>query len=310
MVDDIYYAKQEYQGIEEGISLQFGEPVEVLDISDGRYWLVKSIEPTTGKPIEGLVPSAILVPHPPRRQVEQYEAETGQEVPRAEGEISESAGPPQMSTNLMVMPNSLFGGYKPPRSLLMDEPCADLTSETTGLEPAMEGEGAPLKRIAPLSNLASGHFESSEDSMFGSHPRVVDRRRDASRYRESSEPCEDPRLFEHVSSHPEAYGSAGENLGVQQEPHELSSSLHSLPATFSPRPPPSNRPYLGYNPMEIPTTTMSQPELVPTIRVDPAETLDARAELRRLQDATVRVGDLWFSVASGRSSKWECDCTL
>ena len=257
LVDDVYYAKQDYHSNKGGVSLWSGQAVEVLDISNGTWWLVKTFDSITGKPLEGLVPASCLVPTPP---VEKYEAETGQEV----------------STNVMVQPSALFGigNYEPPKSLLLAEPCAVMMS--------LSDDQFHSERREDSQDLLSTTEGSQElVNVFGSHPRVDSLKRQHQHERMNHYHPETSISDEHVS------------MGHAFNGEPLSGSIRSLPATLNPVEPLTKPPqvYLGYNPMEIPTSTLSQPELVPTIRVDTVEKLEAMEELRKLQEATVKVCD-------------------
>ncbi len=50
-----------------------------------------------------------------------------------------------------------------------------------------------------------------------------------------------------------------------QRGEDLTSSIRSLPTTFSPVTPKSNQRFLGYNPMHLPEVTLSYPELGPPV---------------------------------------------
>ena len=79
-----------------------------------------------------------------------------------------------------------------------------------------------------------------------------------------------------------------------EEASALSLSIRSLPATFSPahKPGPAQQAFLGYDPMQIPTSAMSQPSLAPP-EADRKRSTEikakARRELEQLQLATVKV---------------------
>ena len=262
----MYYAQEDYQARGGGVSLTFGQAVEVLDISDGDMWLVKTVDSQTGKVIEGMVPSQCLVPRPPGldRTPEHLEAETGQEIPPLKSSPASAVAQPgdHESSNVAVMPNSLFGAYEPPRSLLMDEPVANLSLSEQQLhsQKNLESTGQivseGIKRTDPTSDLTSPG-QPVEDPAVEEPPKFRD--------------------FEHSVSHPGNYSKPTSSASVFHESGPLSSSLHSLPATFNP--PPSSTTTLGYNPNEVPSITVSEPELQQVVS----------DELRRLQEAAVEV---------------------
>ena len=105
-MDDIYYAREDTS---EGVPLVVGQPVEVLDVSDGDLWLVKTVDPKTGKPVEGMVRASSLVPTPPSK------------APGKVNGVNEQ-GRPHPSTTAAVMPGSLFGSYEPPKSMIFGKP--------------------------------------------------------------------------------------------------------------------------------------------------------------------------------------------
>ena len=257
---------------------------------------MKTVDPHTGKPLEGMVPSASLVPRPPTP-----EAETGQQVPKPDNKTTPTTNtePSKASTNKMVQPSSLFGsgerGYEPPRSLLLAEPHAILSDlqaqqflpgkdlESTGQSLPAGGPGA--ENGSSLPRLAARSFTESQSTAvteeFSSEPGLSEQSGSGVIYGRSKDRLRLPQ------THPPP-------MLPQQEP--LSTSLRSLPASFSPVAPRSLKVYLGYDPMEIPQTTLSQPE-IPAIRVEQAEKMEAMEELRKLQEATV-----------GVSSSYMCTC--
>lgn len=302
LVEDVYYAKEDYRGRGGGVSLVVGQPVEVLDISDGDMWLVKTIDSRTGKPTEGLVPSMSLIPKPPGPvQNELFEAETGQEVPRAEiakgladAQSNEHASA-KVSTNVMVMPNSLFGTYEPPKSLLLDEPTAILSTSDEqfhlpeDLERAGQNVNETLKRTDPVSDLTLEQL--SQHPAFEEPPRKPQR---SLTHRETSQGYHDPRVLKRSISHPGSHyplvAKHIEDSSILHESGYLPSSLHSLPASFSPVPSPTSpHSYFAYNYVKVPTITLSQPDQIPAVQDQLIERLDALDELKRLQDAAVKV---------------------
>ena len=196
----------------------------------------------------------------------------------------------------MIQPNSLFGAYEPPRSLLLSEPHAVLSAlqaqqllpadrdlDSTGQSfPA--GDPAPedglLARVTHIGDLSTARSLTTsqstavtEESTFSSQPGV-------------SEQYGSGAIYDHTESQLRPSQTGPPLMLPRQDP--LSTSLRSLPASFSPVAPRSPKVYLGYDPMEIPQTTLSQPE-IPAIRVHPAEKVEALEELRKLQEATVGV---------------------
>ena len=266
LVEDVYYAREDYQSRGGGVSLTFGQAVEVLDISDGDMWLVKTVDSQTGKVVEGMVPSQCLVPRPPGldQTPEHLEAETGQEIPQLKSfpASADTQLGDHKSSNVVVMPNSLFGAYEPPRSLLLDEPVADLSlsQEQLHSQKNLESTGQivseGLKRTDPISDLTPSG-QTMEGPAVEEPPQLRD--------------------FEHTVSHPGNHSTPTGSASVFRESGPLSSSLHSLPATFNPPPPSTTT--LSYNPNEVPSITVSEPELQQVVS----------DELKRLQEAAVEV---------------------
>ena len=203
---------------------------------------------------------------------EQFEAETGQEVLRPEEghgraavgaavggmAVTAPATAPSSEEALVVSPNQ-----QPDTD---DELVKQLCSEETTGQPSHRGKSHKLG--------------------FGLHS--------ASQEELSNQPMSDLREIDRQLSQPQQnYGEdlrdrQGLKYRLQREP--MSSSLHSLPSSFSPAATPkSPHAYLGYNPMRIPELTMSQPDLVPKIQVNSADRMQARKEVMALREATVSV---------------------
>ena len=130
-----------------------------------------------------------------------------------------------------------------------------LHSQKKNLESTGQIVSEGLKRIDPTSDLTSPR-QPMEDPTVEGPPKLRD--------------------FEHSVSHPGDHSKPTSSASVFRESGPLSSSLHSLPATFNP--PPSLTTTLGFNPNEVPSITVSEPEL--QVVSD---------ELRRLQEAAVEV---------------------
>ncbi len=262
-MEGVYYVTQPYTSRD--VSLTLGQPVEVLDISGGNYWLVKTVDPQTGKPLEGMIPSSFLSPTPPVRPMDQlYEAETGQKVKQP----TVSMESPGTSLNAVVPPPPAIEKEQMPRQV------GDGNLEDTERRVPTHNHSDIL---SPLE--VQGNLQSSSEA-----------------YSQSQEYLEDDTLhrYERSGSHPPLHHNLTEGSSqtfASSFPPEqyMAMSIQSLPATFSPVPPHARPPaiYLGYNPMEIPNVTLSQPALVPMIRVEEVEKMEAMEELRKLQEATV-----------------------
>ena len=115
------------------LPLAYGQPAEVLDISGGDLWLVKTTDSASGKTAEGLVRQSWLSPKPPPPQTNTGPVQNGTEPPpQQNGDIA--AGelpardtdkvhlrghpPPTSSAPAAVLPGALFGVYEPPKSMI------------------------------------------------------------------------------------------------------------------------------------------------------------------------------------------------
>ena len=202
---------------------------------------------------------------------EQFEAETGQEVLRPEEGQGRAAATQREGGMAITAPATAPSSEEAPVSPNQqpdtdDELAKQLCSEETTGQPSHRGKPHKLN--------------------FGVHS--------ASQEELSNQPMSDLREIDRQLSQPQQnYGEdlrdrQGLKYRLQREP--MSSSLHSLPSSFSPAATPkSPHTYLGYNPMRIPELTMSQPDLVPKIQVNSADRMQARKEVMALSEATVSV---------------------
>ena len=203
---------------------------------------------------------------------EQFEAETGQEVLRPEEGQGRAAATQREGGMAVTAPATALSSEEAPVVSPNQQPDTDdelakqLCSEETTGQPSHRGKPHKLN--------------------FGLHS--------ASQEELSNQPMSDLREIDRQLSQPQQnYGEdlrdrQGLKYRLQREP--MSSSLHSLPSSFSPAATPkSPHTYLGYNPMRIPELTMSQPDLVPKIQVNSADRMQARKEVMALREATVSV---------------------
>ncbi len=284
VVEDVYYTTRPYKTSH--VSLVRGQPIEVLDISGGNYWLVKTVDPQTGKALEGMIPSSYLTPTPPGCLTNQvYEAETGQKVKEPTAGVAETS-------SARVQHNAPFGdAHEHPRNLLVAEPHADSVQPA-----ATEGDE---KTTRPLRDGEMEEFEKKvaitvEKDLEGEEMGGPSHLEDSSDVYSQSQEYGDESLrsFERAGSHPpmhHAHEDSSQIISPFPPEQYMAASIQSLPASFSPLPPRGRPPaiYLGYDPMEIPNVTLSQPVLVPMIRVEAAEKIEAIEELRKLQEANV-----------------------
>ena len=202
---------------------------------------------------------------------EEFEAETGQEVPRAE---KRAAAPTAPSANLS--PPAVSDNREPDE----DEAKKLCSEETTG-QPSLATAGAHSKKEPPSQDELS--LRRKPHSLnFGLHT--------SSRDDLNNRPMSDLTEIEATLSQPQQ--SFGDDMnGRQGLKYKLqgqslmSSSLHSLPSSFSPAATPrSPHAYLGYNPRRIPEVTMSQPDIPNSV-----DRMRAREEVEKLREATVKV---------------------
>ena len=225
---------------------------------------------------------------------EQFEAETGQEVPRTEkrgaaagdqreGGVATATTPATASSTSPEEAPVVSANQEPNTD---DELVKQLCSEETTGQPSMAAAEAlsdrddaylqeHLHRGNPL-NLNFGLHSASQEEL-------------------SNQPMSDLREIDGALSQPQQnYGDdslrSRQGLKYRLQGQPRSSSLHSLPSSFSPAATPkSPHAYLGYNPLRIPELTMSQPDLVPKIQVHNVDRMQARMEVMALREATVSV---------------------
>ena len=127
--------------------LTYGQAVEVLDISDGDLWLVKTVDAATGKSVEGMVRASSLVSTPPGPP----EQNGGMPLPQQNGTVvGEPLEHAQVSATTAVLPGSLFGRYEPPRSMIFGKPVVK-DGEIVDMEEAVEREASVLEQAPPPS---------------------------------------------------------------------------------------------------------------------------------------------------------------
>ena len=166
LVEDIYYAQKDTTHTSGAglLPLTYGQAVEVLDVSDGDLWLVKTVDAATGKAVDGLVRRSCLVSKPPPSKVPpvQNGTETQQNVNMGDREPAGGwAGkvqlrghpPPSSSATAAVMPGSLFGVYEPPRSMIFGKPHVN-EREIATVEQAVKKDAPILEQAPPLSEKA------------------------------------------------------------------------------------------------------------------------------------------------------------
>ena len=141
-MDDVYYARVTVGRRKGGVSLAVGQAVEVLDISDGDFWLVSTVDSGTGREEEGMVAQDNLTPTPPTK--------TQGPGGRVNGVGNEGAAPSSSSSNTAaVLPGALFGHYEPPKSMVFGKP--ELEERGGGEEEGrrMEDTHAPVATETP-----------------------------------------------------------------------------------------------------------------------------------------------------------------
>ena len=211
---------------------------------------------------------------------EQFEAETGQEVLRPEEGQGRAAATQREGGVTVTAPATALSPEEAPVVSPSQQPDTDdelakqLCSEETTGQPSLAAAEALCDRGKP-HKLNFGLYSASQEEL-------------------SNQPMSDLREIDRQLSQPQQ--SYGEDLRDRQglkyrlQGQPMSSSLHSLPSSFSPAATPkSPHAYLGYNPMRIPELTMSQPELVPKIQVNNVDRVQARKEVMALREATVSV---------------------
>ena len=197
---------------------------------------------------------------------EQFEAETGQEVPRAEkGASVQREGSAATSLSAIAAPS--LGGQQRREAVVDDEGTNKLRSEETTGQPSLTTPSAITKREPRLQK------QESDSSGWGK-PQTLN--------------CGLADLTEiegELSQPSQSFGGGDftEQRGLEYKLQ--SASLQSLPASFSPAATPrSPHTYLGYNPLRIPEVTMSQPDLAHSV-----DRMRAREDIVKLREATVRV---------------------
>ena len=219
---------------------------------------------------------------------EQFEAETGQEVLRPEEGQGRTAATQREGGVAVTAPAMAPSPEEAPVVSPNQQPDTDdelikqLCSEETTGQPSL----AAAEALSTRDNAELLHKGKPHNLNFGLHS--------ASQEELSNQPMSDLREIDRQLSQPQQ--NYGEDLRDRQglkyrlQRQHMSSSLHSLPSSFSPAATPkSPHAYLGYNPMRIPELTMSQPDLVPKIKVNNVDRMQARKEVMALREATVSV---------------------
>lgn len=219
---------------------------------------------------------------------EQFEAETGQEVLRPDVGQGRAAATQREGGVAVTAPATAPSPEEAPVVSPNQQPDTDdelakqLCSEETTGQPSLAAAEA-------LSNR-----DSTEQLLRGKPHKLNFGLHSASQEELSNHPMSDLREIDRQLSQPQQnYGEElrdrqGLKYRLQNQP--MSSSLHSLPSSFSPAATPkSPHTYLGYNPMRIPELTMSQPDLVPKAQVNSVDRMQARKEVMALREATVSV---------------------
>ena len=156
LVEDIYYACEDTAHMEGLLPLTYGQAVEILDISDGDLWLVKTVDAATGKSVEGMVRASSLVstpPGPPKQNgaTPPPQQNGGMPLPQQNGTVvGEPLEPAQVSATTAVLPGSLFGRYEPPRSMIFGKPVVK-DGEIVDMEEAVEREASVSEQAPPPS---------------------------------------------------------------------------------------------------------------------------------------------------------------
>ena len=246
---------------------------------------VRSRSVETGHTSQASSTSGVRVPPVTENKYEQFEAETGQEVPRAGQEVprAEEQAARQREENAttdVLSQTPVIDVHQQSD----DEAAKRLCSEETTGQPSLSASAAPATGDTNLQgpsqkgkphSLTFGLHSASQEDL--GNPRMEDLSEiEGALFRSQQSFGDDVR------------GRQGLKYKLQRQP--ISSSLHSLPSSFSPAATPkSPHAYLGYNPLRIPEMTMSQPELVPKIKIHNVKRMQARNEMMKLREATVKV---------------------
>ena len=157
LIEDVYYACEDTTRVAKRglLPLAYGQAAEVLDISDGDLWLVKTADPTTGKPVEGLVRRSWLTAKPPppiqngaEPQQNENVAVSGIEPGRTDKVQLRGHPPPTSSAPAAVMPGTLFGIYEPPKSMIFGKPHVK-DGEITSVEQAIKKATPTVQQATP-----------------------------------------------------------------------------------------------------------------------------------------------------------------
>ena len=209
----------------------------------------------------------------------QFEAETGQEVPRTEKRSSAQKGGEAIAASA-IAPTVGQSPINQQPSKDSDEAKKLCSEETTG-QPSIAAATAQSMRKA----YSQEEEEKSAHQIGKRHSLNFATSREELN---SNQPMSDLTQIGRQFSQPQGDELRGIKHKLQGQ-SLMSSSLHSLPSSFSPAATPrSPHSYLGYNPLRIPELTMSQPNL-PDIQVHSADRMRAREEVKQLRQATVRV---------------------
>ena len=166
--------------------------MEVLDISDGELWLVKTVDKATGNSVEGLVRQSWLVSKPPPSRPP-ASLQNGMEL-QQNGSVEIGKGtvgladrvqlrghpPPTSSAPAAVLPGTLFGIYEPPKSMIFGKPEVsqrDIPIIEQAIEKATPilnqapptSDQAPPLPVPVLSEPASDELKRLQDASVNSH---------------------------------------------------------------------------------------------------------------------------------------------
>ena len=155
VVEDVYYSSEDTSSADTHglVPLTYGQAVEILDISDDRLWLVKTTDPATGKPAEGMVRPSSLVPKPPPPRPHktgpfQNGMEQGHLEPGNVDKVQLRGHPPPVSSAPEAMlPGKLFGVYEPPPSMIFGKP--DVSKRDIPIVEESIKQATPLTQQAP-----------------------------------------------------------------------------------------------------------------------------------------------------------------
>lgn len=182
---------------------------------------------------------------------DQFEAETGQEV-----SFHGTLEVPKLTTPTVVAGDECSGNHTPSQSTGQD------TSNSITIVPRYHDD--PQRESSSIRDVDSA--QSSPLPTKRLKPPVLDLT--------NATPTLDHHPYDQMGP---LYHDQGPHLSPMTERRQLwnyvkgaehTSSIRSLPSTFSPVAPKSIQRFLGYNPMELPEVTLSYPELGPPVSIE------------------------------------------